>query len=79
MAWFSLRRRAKPNPAQRFEQADPVVVKVFADLQQARSLRCNQVPEISPRAVERFERQAWDRLLNYLVELPLLPTDDQLQ
>ncbi len=79
MPWHVFRRRAKPKPAQRFEQADPAVVKVFADLQQACYLKCNQFPEISPRAVERFERQAWDRLVNYLAELPLLPTDDQTQ
>ncbi len=79
MAWFSLRRRAKPKPAYRFEQADPVVVKVFADLQQARSLKYNPVSGDISTAVEQFERQAWDRLLNYLVELPLLPTDDQLR
>ncbi len=56
MAWFSFRRRAKPKCVQRFERADAVVVKVFADLQQARYLKCNQFSGISLRAVERFVR-----------------------
>ncbi len=70
MAWFSLRRLAKPKRAQ-FEQADPVVVKVFADLQKVRYLNCNHA--------QRFERQAWDRLLDYLVKLPPLPADEPNQ
>ncbi len=76
MAWFSFRRRAKLKCVQRFERADPMVVKVFADLQQARYLKCNQFPEISPRAAQQFEREAWGRLIDYLVKLPPLPTDD---
>ncbi len=67
MAWFSLRRRAKSKRAQRFEQADPMVVKLFADLQKVRNLNCNHA--------QRLERQAWDRLLDYLVKLPPLPAD----
>ena len=42
--------------AQRFEQADRVVVEAFADLHEARHLRSN--PAISPGAVLRFERKA---------------------
>ncbi len=76
MAWFSLRRRAKPTNVQRFELADPVVVNIFADLRQARFLKCNQFAEISPRVVQRFEREAWDRLIDYLVKLPPLETND---
>ncbi len=72
MAWFSLRRRAKPKRLQRFEQADPVVVNVFARLQQY--LKCSQFPDI--RALQRFEREAWDRLIDYLIKLPPLPADD---
>jgi hypothetical protein len=39
MAWFGVgsgSRRAKPERAQRFEQADRVVVEAFADLHEAR-------------------------------------------
>ena len=51
MAWFGVgsgSRRAKPERAQRFEQADRVVVEAFADLHEARHLkrnspRCHQV------------------------------------
>ena len=48
MAFFSLgsgSRRAKPERAQRFEQADYVVVKAFADLQKARYLKAINSPE----------------------------------
>jgi hypothetical protein len=41
MTWFSLgsgSRRAKPEHVQRFEQADRVVVEVFADLHEALKL-----------------------------------------
>ena len=79
MAFFSLgsgSRRAKPERAQRFEQADYVVVKAFADLQKARYLKSNQFPGISLDAVQRFERKAWDRLIDYLIKLPPLPNDD---
>jgi hypothetical protein len=31
---------------------------------------------VSPAAVQRFERKAWDRLIDYLIKLPLLPSDD---
>ena len=41
MAWFGVgsgSRRAKPERAQRFEQADRLVVEAFADLHEARRL-----------------------------------------
>jgi hypothetical protein len=75
MAWFGVgsgSRRAKPERAQ--EQADRVVVEAFADLHEARRLRSN--PAISLGAVQRFERKAWNRLIDYLIELPPLPSDD---
>jgi hypothetical protein len=77
MAWFGVghgSRRAKPEDAQRFVQADRVVVEAFADLHEARHLRSN--PAISPGAVQRFERKAWNRLIDYLIKLPPLPSDD---
>jgi hypothetical protein len=78
MAFFSLGSgsRSKPERVQRFEQADCVVVKAFADLHKARYLKSNQFAGISPGAVQRFERRAWDRLIDYLIKLPPLPNDD---
>jgi hypothetical protein len=75
MAWFGVgsgSRRAKPERAQQFEQADRA--EVFADLHEARRLRSN--PAISPGAVQRFERKAWDRLIDCLITLPPLSSDD---
>ena len=75
MAWFGVgsgSRRAKPDE-QRFEQADRVVVEAFADLHKARRLKRNQFPW---NAVQRFERKAWNRLIDYLIKLPPLPSDD---
>ena len=77
MAWFGVgsgNRRAKPEHARRFEQADRVVVQAFADLHEARHLKSNLA--ISPNAVQRFERKAWDRLIDYLIKLPPPPSDD---
>jgi len=77
MTWFGLgngSRRAKPERMQRFEQADRVVAEVFADLHEARHLKSQS--GISPDAVQRFERKAWDRLIDYLIKLPPLPSDD---
>src|SRR5215471_21666583 len=68
MAWFGVGSgsgRAKPERAQQFEQADRVVVEAFADLHEARRLRSN--PAISPGAVQRFERKAWNGLIDYLM------------
>jgi hypothetical protein len=79
MTWFSPgsgSRRAKPERVQRFEQADRVVVEVFADLYKARHLENNSLFGISPGAVQRFERKAWDRLIDYLIKLPPLPSDE---
>ena len=79
MAFFSLgsgSRRAKSERVQRLEQADYAVVKAFADLNKARYLQSNQFPGISLGAVQRFERRAWDRLIDYLIKLPPLPKDD---
>jgi hypothetical protein len=78
MPWFNVgsgSRRAKPRRMQRFEEADRVVVEVFADLQEVRHLKSKPLPEISPGAVRRFERKAWDRLIEYLISLPPLPSD----
>ncbi len=77
MAFFNLgNRRAKPERVQRFEQADGVVVKAFADLQKARYLQSNQLPGIPLGAAQVFERRAWDRLIDHLIKLPPLPNDD---
>ncbi len=76
MAWFGVgsgSRRAKPERGQQFEQADCVVVEAFADLHEARRLRSNSA--ISPGAVQRFERKAWDRLIDRLIKLLPLPSD----
>ena len=78
MPWFnggSGSRRAKTRRMQRFEEADRVVVEVFADLQEVRHLESKPLPEISPGAVQRFERKAWDRLIEYLLRLPPLRSD----
>ena len=79
MTWFSLgsgSRRAKPERVHRFEQADRAVVEVFADLREARYLKNNELPGLSPSVVQRFERKAWDRLIDYLIKLPPLPSDE---
>jgi hypothetical protein len=74
MPWFNVgsgSRQAKPRRTQRFEEADRVVVEVFADLDEARQLKSKPSREISPDALQRFERKAWDRLIEYLIKLPL--------
>ena len=78
MAWFGVgsgSRRAKPQRAQRFEQPNRVVVEAFADLHEARRLKRDQFPSMSPGAVQRFERMAWSRLIDYLIKLPPLSDD----
>ena len=78
MAWFGVgggSRRAKPERAQRFEQADRVVVEAFADLHEACRLIRNPFPSMPPDAVQRFERMAWNRLIDYLIKLPPLSDD----
>jgi hypothetical protein len=61
---------------QRIQEADPVVREVFADLRAARHLKRKPSREIPPDAVQRFERKAWARLIEYLAKLPPLPSDD---
>jgi hypothetical protein len=73
MAWFGVgsgSRRAKPERAQRFAPADRVVVEAFADLRKARHLKSYQFSGLSPAGVQRLERKAWDRLIDYLIKLP---------
>src|SRR4029077_16727301 len=67
-------RRAKPEGAQRFVQADRVVVEAFADLHEARHLK-SKFPAMSRGALQQFERKAWNRLLDYLIKLPPPPDD----
>ena len=78
MTWFGVgsgSHRAKSERAPRFIQADLVVVEAFADLREARHLK-SKFPGISPGAVQQFEREAWKRLIDYLIQLPPLPSDD---
>jgi hypothetical protein len=77
MAWFGVgsgSRRAKPQRAQRFVQADRVVMEVFADLHEARQK--SKFLAMSRGALQQFERKAWNRLIDYLIRLPPLPSDD---
>jgi hypothetical protein len=78
MAWFGVGSgipRAKPERAQRFEPADRVVVEAFADLHEARHLR-SKFPAMSRGALQQFERKTWNGLIDYLIKLPPLPSDD---
>jgi hypothetical protein len=75
VVWRGEREPPSKTGAQRFEQADRVVVEAFADLQEARRLKRNQFPSMSPGAVQRFERMAWSRLIDYLIKLPPLSDD----
>ena len=78
MAWFGVgsgSHRAEPQRVQRFAQADRVVVEVFADLHEARRLK-SKFPAMSRGALQQFERKAWNRLIDYLIKLPPLPSDD---
>ena len=77
MSWHGLASgagAAEQNRNARVEQADRVVVEAFADLHEARRLRSN--PAISLGAVQRFERKAWDRLIDCLIKLPPLSSND---
>jgi len=38
-------------------------------------LKRYQFPSMSPGAVQRFERMAWSRLIDYLIKLPPLNDD----
>ena len=76
MSWHGLASgagAAEQNRNARVEQADRVVVEAFADLHEVRRLKRNQFPW---SAVQRFERKAWNRLIDYLMKLPPLPSDD---
>ena len=75
VVWRGEREPPSKTGAQRFEQADRVVVEAFADLHEARRLKRNQFPSMSPGAVQRFERMAWSRLIDYLIKLPPLSDD----
>jgi hypothetical protein len=78
MPWFGVgsgSRRAKPQRAQQFVEADRVVVEAFADLHEARRLK-GKFPAMSRGALQQFERKAWNRLIDYLIALPPLPSDD---
>ena len=75
VVWRGEREPPSKTGAQRFEQADRVVVEAFADLHEARRLKRNQFPSMSPGAVQRFERMAWSRLIDYLIKLPPLNDD----
>jgi hypothetical protein len=78
MTWFRVgtgSRRAKPQGPQRFVQADSEVVAAFADLNEACRLK-NTFPATSRDALQQFERRAWNRLIDYLIKLPPLPSDD---
>jgi hypothetical protein len=71
MVWRGEREPpAKPERAQRFEPADRVGVEAFADLREARHLKSTQFSGLSPAGVQRLERKAWDRLIDYLIKLP---------
>jgi len=52
-----------------------VVVEAFADLHEACHLR-SKFPAMSRGALQQFERKAWNRLIDYLITLPPLPSDD---
>jgi len=78
MPWFGIAgrsHRASAKRAQQFEPADRVVVSAFVLLRQVRYLQCRQLPEMSPRVAEQLERRVWERLIEYLVKLPM-PNDD---
>jgi hypothetical protein len=51
------------------------VEEAFTDLHEARHLR-SKFPAMSRGALQQFERKAWDRLIDYLIKLPPLPSDD---
>src|SRR6516165_9336130 len=52
-----------------------VVVEVFADLHEARRLK-SKFPAMSRGALQEFEHKAWNRLIDYLIKLPPLPSDN---
>ena len=80
MPWSGMMRSGIPREsskrAQRFEPADRMIVNAFADLRRVHYLKCILFTEACPHAVEHFERRVWKRLIDYLVKLPPLPSDD---
>jgi hypothetical protein len=74
MAGFGVRHGSRPERAQRFVQADRVVVEAFADLHEARHLK-SKFPAMWRGSLQQFERKAWNRLIDYLINLPPLPDD----
>jgi hypothetical protein len=68
--------RGEREPPSKTGTRTAVRVEAFADLHEARRLKRNQFPWMSPGAVQRFERKAWDRLIDYLIKLSPLPSDD---
>jgi hypothetical protein len=72
MAWFGVgsgSRRAKPQRAHRFVEADRVVIEAFADLHEARHLK-SKFPSISPGACNSSSVRLGIRLIDYLIKLP---------
>jgi hypothetical protein len=49
--------------------------KLIADLHEAHHLR-SKFPAMSRVALQQFERKAWNRLIDYLIQLPPRPSDD---
>jgi hypothetical protein len=74
LAWGAAAAEQNRN-VHRFMQADRVVVEAFADLHEARHLK-SKFPAMSRGALQQFERKAWNRLIDYLIRLPPLPSDD---
>ena len=75
LGWGAAAARANRNAHSGFVQADRVVVEAFADLHEARHLK-SKFPAMSRGALQEFERKAWNRLIDYLINLPPLPSDD---
>ena len=59
LAWGAGAGEQNRERAQRFVQADRVVVEAFADLHEARHLK-SKFPAMSRGALQQFERKAWN-------------------
>ncbi len=68
------RRNISKKPS--VTEADRAVVLAFMDLQRAWSLQCARSGP-PPHHVQKFERQAWSRLMRYLTRLPKLAQTDE--
>jgi hypothetical protein len=67
---------APGNARRKVIQRDAARAKgFFADLHEARHLK-SKFPAMSRGALQQFERKAWNRLIDYLIKLPPLPSDD---